>query len=92
MLEKSLGIVLGNIPTVDDDIIPACCSVMGLSKDTVDFCEMSNFWGKHEAFRLNTRHMFKHDVDTEVVLLDDAVFNEHFSLARSSHQRAHPEH
>lgn len=82
MLENCLGIKLSGVPTVDDEIIPACCSVMGLSVTTVDFSEMSNFWGKHEAFRLNMRHMFKnthtHDVDTEVVLLDDCVINENF--------------
>jgi hypothetical protein len=82
MLENSLGVKLQGIPTVDDEIIPACCSVMNLSTDRVDFQEMSNFWSKHEAFRLNMRHMFKnthrHDVDVEVMLLDDAVINEEF--------------
>lgn len=83
MLEKCLGVTLQGIPTVDTEIIPAACKVMGLSADTVDFQEMSNFWGKHEAFRLNMRNMFKnvlqHDVQVEVVLLDDAVINEEFS-------------
>lgn len=82
MLEQSLDIKLCVIPTVDDDIIPAACKVMRISPEVVDFQEMSNFWGKHEAFRLNMRDRFKntkaHDVDVEVVLLDDAVINEEF--------------
>lgn len=82
MLEKSLGIQLGAIPTVDDDIIPVACRVMNISPETVNFQEMSNFWGKHETFRLNMRDKFKHvkehGVEVEVVLLDDAVINEEF--------------
>lgn len=80
MLERNLGIKLSGIPTVDDEIIPVCCKVMNILP--VDFQEMSNFWGKQGAFRLNMQHMFRnthtHDVDVEVVLLDDAVFNEEF--------------
>lgn len=82
MLENALGIKLSTTWSVDDDIIPKCCAVMGLSVQTVDFTEMSNFWSKHEAFRLCMRHHFKstheHDVDTAVMLLDDAVINENF--------------
>lgn len=82
MLEKSLGVKLGAVPTVDGEIIPAACNVMRLSPEAVDFQEMSNFWGKHEAFRLNMRNKFKnvkaHNIEVEVVLLDDAVINEEF--------------
>jgi hypothetical protein len=82
MLERALGITLSLVPTVDDDIIPICCKVMGMGREAVDFSEMSNFWGKQIAFKLCMQDMFKHaskhDVDTEVVLLDDVVFNEHF--------------
>lgn len=82
MIEKLLGRPLSIVPTVDDDIIPACCAVMGIDPGAVDFSDMSDFWGKHEAFRLMMRHTFantaKHDVDVEVMLLDDAVINEEF--------------
>lgn len=81
-LEKALGMPFSLVPTVDDDILPVCCKVMGMSPSTVDFQEMSNFWGKHEAFRLCMRNMFsktaQHGVIGEVMLLDDAVFNETF--------------
>jgi hypothetical protein len=81
-LESALGTTLSLVPTVDDDIIPVCCKVMGMGREAVDFSEMSNFWGKQIAFKLYMQNMFKntakHDVDTEVVLLDDVVFNEHF--------------
>ena len=82
MLEQALGVQFSAVPTVDGEIIPACCKVMNLAPETVDFQEMSNFWGKHEAFRLNMRHIFRHSNlfsgQIQVVLLDDAVFNEHF--------------
>lgn len=81
-LENALGIILSGIPTVDDEILPVCCKVMNLGNDSVDFSELSNFWGKHEAFRLNMRHTFRHTKLfghwVEVALLDDAVFNENF--------------
>jgi hypothetical protein len=82
MLENSLGIKLSGVPTVDDEIIPVCCRVKGIDPGRVNFSDMSDFWGKHDAFRLNMMHMFKntheHDTDVEVVLLDDAVMNETF--------------
>lgn len=81
-LESALGVKISSAPTVDDEILPACCRVMGISQDRVDFSEMSAFWSKHEAFRLNMRHVFKttaqHDIFTEVMFLDDMVFNETF--------------
>lgn len=76
MIERSLGIKFTSVPTVDDVIIPACCAVHGLQP--VDFQEMSNFWGKHEAFRLSMRHLFANTAGVEVMLLDDVVLNETF--------------
>jgi len=83
MIEKALGRTLSAVPTVDDDIIPVCCNVKGLGMGCVDFMECSNFWGKHEAFRLNMRHQFKTNwsnwnIETEVMFLDDAVWDENF--------------
>jgi hypothetical protein len=72
---------LNMVPTVDFHILPACTNIMGMGCDTVDFMEMSNFWGKHEAFRLFIRHTFKKvpiEQQTYVTLLDDAVMNEQF--------------
>jgi len=84
MIERALNIKLQITPTVDDDIIPACCKLLNIAVSTVDFSEMSCFWGKHEAFRLFTRFMFKNtwkswQQETSVMLLDDAVINEHFT-------------
>lgn len=83
MIEEILGRTLSAVPTVDDDIIPVCCDVKGMSSKSVDFMECSNFWGKHESFRLNMRHQFKTNwpnwkIKTEVVFLDDAVWDENF--------------
>lgn len=79
MLEKALGVKFSSVPTVDDEILPIACKVMGISKDAVKFSDMSEFWGKHESFRLNMRHLFRANKNqVEVVLLDDAVFNEEF--------------
>jgi hypothetical protein len=81
MIEQALGIKISNVPTVDDDIIPACCDIMGLSRSTVTFDDVSSFWSKHESFRLWCRRKFINRAFSEVkvVLLDDAVINETFS-------------
>lgn len=79
MLEDFLGMKLEIVPTVNDDIIPACCKVMNLSPTTVDFQEMSDFWGKQEAFRLFMRSR-KFETETSVVFLDDVVEEENFAF------------
>lgn len=82
MLERFLGHALTFVPTVDDQIIPAACSQMKLSPDVVEFSDMSDFWGKQQAFRLCVRNIFKNrtklDDPLKVVLLDDVVFDETF--------------
>lgn len=78
-VERTFGVTLVHVPTVDDDIIPACCKEMGLHRSTVDFQEMSNFWGKQGAFKLYIRHHFKSGTPVEVRLLDDVVYNENFN-------------
>lgn len=81
-IEERFGITFASEWTVDENIIPMCCKEMGIERSTVDFQECSNFWSKHQAFRLCMMQHFKttheHGVDTEVMLLDDAVFNETF--------------
>lgn len=83
LLEKSLGKTIGIVPTVDDDILPACCKERVLRKSTVSFQDMNNFWGKHEAFRLFIRQLFQDHggliTKIEVMLLDDCVINETFA-------------
>jgi hypothetical protein len=83
LIEKALNIKFASEWTVDDNIIPMCCSIMAISPRTVDFQEMSNFWSKHEAFRLSMRWLFRNawkdwKQENEVLLLDDAVINEEF--------------
>jgi hypothetical protein len=79
MIERALGMSFTEVPTVDGEILPTCCRVLGLAQDSLTFSDMSDFWGKHEAFRLNMRHMWKSgQTSVEVVLLDDAVYNETF--------------
>jgi hypothetical protein len=82
MIETRLGKRFSIVPTVDDDIIPACCSIMHIDPGSIVFSDMSDFWGKQESFRLFCRKIFAnthtHDIDTEVILLDDAVMNEGF--------------
>ena len=86
MIEKALGVKLENVPTVNDDIIPACCSIRKIHSDRVTFSDASEFWCKHESFRLFTRFTFKNawpawESQTHVMLLDDMVFNEKFEWA-----------
>ncbi len=83
LIEQHLGRKLSSIPTVDDEIIPTCCAVLGLQRNTVDFSEASAFWSKHQAFRLCCRQLFKNiwatwQHETEVLFLDDVVWNETF--------------
>jgi hypothetical protein len=81
-LERALGVEFSVVPTVDDDILPRCCKVAGIHRDTVSFLEMSDFWGKHEAFRLFMRSTYadmQPDVSVDVMLLDDSVINESFN-------------
>lgn len=83
MVERAIGEKLHLVPRVDEDIIQHCCKVMKLAPSSVNFMEMNNFWGKHEAFRLSCRCLFgkvwkTSKEETEVILLDDVVLNEFF--------------
>lgn len=83
MIERVLNRTIDLKPTVDDDIIPAVCNIMGISPQLVDFSEMSAFWGKQDAFKHFIRSRFKnitkHDRKLDVILLDDMVFHEEFN-------------
>lgn len=67
---------------MDDDIIVTCCRETGLSAQTVDFQEMSNFWDKQEAFHLCMRqraaalHRQLPHQENHFLLLDDVVHDE----------------
>lgn len=81
-VERTIGRTFDSTWTVDDHIIPMCCKQLGLQPD-VDFSEMTNFWSKHQAFRLCMMQKFAKSFDTwghknEVLLLDDVVMNETF--------------
>lgn len=81
MIEAAIG-PLSLTPTVDDHILPCCCKVTGIHPDRIDFSDMSAFWSKHQAFRLWLRanlHWLSRGFGSEVLFLDDAVFNEQFS-------------
>lgn len=81
-LEAALDRRFEIVPTVDDDIIPVCANQMGIAAETVDFQEMSNFWGKQGAFRLWMRdwatrfQRHQPNLKLHAVLLDDVVYNE----------------
>jgi hypothetical protein len=70
---------------VDFEIKQACCEILKLSQERVDFNEMSDFWGKQESFRLFCRFIFRNNwknwqQETEVMFLDDAVDDENFDF------------
>jgi len=86
MLEAALGVKLRMTPTVDEDILPACCQLQGLSVQLTTFEEMVEFWGKQTAFKMFMRQrMLKlfprdnFDQPLHAALLDDAVFDEEVS-------------
>lgn len=81
-LEKALGVKLQLVLTTDLDMIPIACRQLGMQASTVDFQEMSNFWGKQGTFRLCMRHHATNhrrhhpNLRLHVLLLDDVVYNE----------------
>lgn len=86
MLEQALGVQIRMTPTVDDDILPACCKLQNLSVRRTTFEELVEFWGKQTAFKMFMRHnmhrLFNRDDFNEplhAALLDDAVFDEDVS-------------
>lgn len=83
MIERALGVTFSSIPIVEGEIIEACCNMKWISSDRCDFIDIRDFWGKQDAFKLWCRHLFQHSwekwqQETEVMLLDDDVFNENF--------------
>ena len=84
-IEKVLGMPLGLVPTVDVEIEQACCDILRMSPDRVDFNDMSDFWSKQESFRLFSRFIYRNSwknwqQEVEVMFLDDAVEDENFEF------------
>lgn len=83
-IERVINRKLSLIPTVEE-IIAACCKMKGITNaQTVTFADASDFWSKHEAFRLYVRKNFLHtwsdwQREINVILLDDAVWDENFT-------------
>lgn len=84
-LEDALGVKFRLTPTVDDDILPACCRLQKLSPKHTTFQEMVEFWGKQPAFRMFIRERHaklfpraSFEIPLHVALLDDAAFDEDF--------------
>jgi len=83
MIEQAIGFPISAVPTVENEIIDKCCNAKWLSHKTVDFMDIRDFWGKHDAFRLCCQELFKTSwsmwqQETEVIFLDDDVINEKF--------------
>lgn len=80
ILEDVLGVRFGLVPTVDDDIMPACSRVKGIQ--ILEFSELSAFFGKGGSFRLFIQDQVNRSATTlerDVVLIDDMVKNEQWS-------------
>lgn len=84
MIESALGMKLGRIPTVDDDIIPACCEQKRIHPSKVDFSDMSAFWSKDLAFVLCIKQWFRINRSVHAILLDDAVEDTKIQFARNN--------
>ena len=84
-IEHVLGMKIGLIPMVDVEIKQACCSMMRINPECVTFDNMTEFWSKHESFRLFARFINRNSwkswqQETEVMFLDDAVEDENFEF------------
>lgn len=76
-IEKLLGLPISSVPTCED-MIYAIKKVSNYHEE-IDFKILTHVIGKQQAFRLCVEHVFgKTDLDVEVVLLDDIVYNEEF--------------
>lgn len=82
-IERAFGMPLNLVPLTNEDIIRRCCLVRKLSPERVTFSDASDFWSKHEAFRLYVRSVFGSSncpKPLHVALLDDAVEDEDFNF------------
>jgi len=76
MIEQALGIKITGVPTVED-IIHNVCRVQGIPPSSMDFDDLSTFYGKQHSFHLCMRHLYAgNSTPVELTFLDDAVYNE----------------
>ena len=76
MIEKTLGITIVGVPTVED-IIHNVCRVKSVPNGSIDFDDLSTFFGKQHAFHLCMRHLYAtNSTPVELTFLDDVVYNE----------------
>lgn len=81
MIENALGMKLFEIPTMDDNIIPACCREKGIHQSTLDFADVVSFWSKDLSFILFLKDKFKNNKHQhEIFFLDDAIVDMNFSF------------
>ena len=74
MIEKSLGVNFGFIPTLEKDILDSCCKQKGISSSEISTMEVRDFWGKDLSFVLCAKDWFsKNESHHTVILLDDMV-------------------
>ncbi len=84
-LEKVLDVKIGTVPTIDREIINACCAQKSLSPSKTTFHDICDFWGKDLAFQLYIQERFKKNrEEMEFIFLDDAVKNSFFQLFQPS--------
>ena len=84
-LEDCLKTKFKIVPTVDEDILVACCKQKNIAPSTIDFSDMSDFWSKDLAFILCIKEWFKEQKNQNFVLLDDAVENCSFTWNKNNH-------
>lgn len=83
MIEQALGHSLFRIPTVDDDIVPACARQKSLAPSLISFQEMVEFWGKDLAFQLFLKEDFQRNrTPINIFFLDDAIEDFHFEIPK----------
>lgn len=80
-IQDILKIELSLVPTVDEDIIPACCKQKGLAPSCVSFMEAGDFWGKDLAWWLYLQQNYSHHSSLQALLLDDALKTQKFETS-----------
>lgn len=83
MIENAIGMKLFRIPTMDDDIIPACARQKMLAPSMVSFNDIVEFWGKDLAFQLFLKDSLQNNrTPMKIFFLDDAIDDFHFQIPK----------
>ncbi len=83
-IEEGLGQKILHIPTVDNEIIPACCKQKKMNRENVNFINLTQFWSKDLAFILCMKEWFKNSQDLNCILLDDMVENQNMNILKNN--------